>query len=328
MCAQKTPVAAAKVFKKYPIDQSRLYKVGSPTRLADLLFSNTTDLVRLCLDTNYKVFAIRKHIDKFSGKVKKKRVVQEPKTDLRRVHDRILYLLHRIELPGYVHAAVKGRSYRSNALAHKEAGHEVSTFDIKSFYPSVQSIFVRDFFRDKLKCAPDVATLLANLCTFKNALATGSPLSPLLSFFANFDMFEALNRVALSNGLIFTCYIDDLAFSGPKIPGDLESQIKSIIRRYGHTLASDKTIRYKAYSPKMVTGCILHNDAVHVPHSRFRKARALAAAIVVSKDTEYTLKLRQKLTGLLGEAAYLDKRFAYWKNNEARLLKLAAASSK
>jgi RNA-directed DNA polymerase len=313
-----------RAYQRYPINQSCLYKVGSRTRLADLLFLDKADLAGLVGEKNYKVFTIPEKIDPFSGKLKKKRIVQDPKQSLRRVHDRILHLLNRIEIPAYVHSAVKGRSYRSNAAAHTTAAHEVATFDIKAFYPSVSSLLVRDFFRDKLKCAPDVATALAGLCTYNSALPTGSPLSPLLSYFSCEDMFESLNQLALRNGLAFTCYVDDLTFSGPKIPGDLESSIKSILRRYGHVLALKKTIKYKAYSPKSVTGCILHNDAVHVPYTRFRKARALAAAIQVSMDPAVAHKLRERLAGLLGEAAYLDSRYTFWKENTARLLRLSA----
>lgn len=324
MCAQTTKAGVVRAYQRYQINQSCLYKVGSRSRLADLLFLDKADLAGLIGERSYKVFTIPEQIDPFSRKVKKKRIVQEPKRSLRRVHDRILHLLNRIEVPAYVHAAVKGRSYRSNAAVHATDAHEVATFDIKAFYPSVSSLFVRDFFRTKLKCAPDVATVLTNLCTYKSALPTGSPLSPLLSYFSCADMFEALNQLAQRNGLTFTCYVDDLTFSGPKIPGDLESSVKSILRRYGHVLAMKKTTKYKAYSPKSVTGCILYNNAVHVPHNRFRKARALAAAIEVSADPAVAHKLRERLAGLLGEAACLDSRYTLWKENAVRLLRLSA----
>ncbi|TAM05449.1 MAG: RNA-directed DNA polymerase [Paraburkholderia sp.] len=324
MCAQKTKVGAVRAsHQRYPISQCCLYKIGSRSRLADLLYIEKVDLVTLPGERSYKVFTLPEKRDEFSGKIKKKRIVQDPKRPLRRVHDRILYLLNKIELPEYVHAAVKGRSYRSNAAAHTTAAHEVLTLDIKSFYPSVSYLLVREFFRYKMKCASDVATTLADLCTYKGALPTGSPLSPLLSYFACGDMFDELNRLAVECGLKFTCYVDDLTFSGEKIPGDLESRVKSVLRRYGHRLAVDKTIRYRPHSPKSVTGCILHNGAIHVPHSRFRKARMLAAAIATTDDPALTHKLYERLAGLLGEAAYLDGRFTSWKEDTARLLKLA-----
>lgn len=324
MCAQTTKADGVKVFQRYPINQSRLYKVGSRAKLAGLLYIDKTAASILAGGKNYKIFTVPEHQDPYSGKVKKKRIVQDPKRTLRRIHDRILNLLNRVEIPDYVHAAVKGRSYRSNAAVHTTMNHEVATFDIKAFYPSVSSLLVRDFFRFKLKCAPDVADMLADLCTFEGALPTGSPLSPLLSYFACADMFESLHLLAKRFDLKFTCYIDDLTYSGTKIPGDLESNIKSILRRYGLILALKKSIRYEAHAPKSVTGCILHNGAVHVPHNRFRKARALAAAISVSTDLAEQHKLRERLAGLLGEAAYLDARYVFWKENTSRLLRASA----
>jgi RNA-directed DNA polymerase len=309
--------------KTYPLHQSALYKMGSKARLTKLLGVDMNTLAALTLNNKtYKVYDLPEKVDPFSGKRRKKRTVQEPKPPLRRVQDRLQYLLNAIEVPSYAHAAVKGRSYRTNADVHKGDGMHLATFDIQRFFPSVQRIFVYDFFRSTLLCAPDVARLLTDLCTYGGVLATGSPLSPLLSFFANRSMFEDLSRYAIENDLKFTCYIDDLTFSGRKLPGGLEGKIRSVLKRYRHKLSEKKTCFYLPHAPKHVTGCILYEGKVRVPHTRFKKARAIALAIKASNDDQEILKLHRILNGLLGEAAYLDSRFRIWKERTTKLLRL------
>lgn len=302
----------SKIGKCYGIDQCALYKLGSKSRLAKVLGMATEQLLALAEDkTNYRVFPLPQETCPFTGKVRKERLVQDPKSQLRRVHNRILRLLRPVSPPDYAHAAIRGRSYRSNAVVHKN-GVRIATFDVRKFYPSTSRSSVYNFFADQLRCAPDVAALLEKLCCYDQGLPTGSPLSPLLSLYVNKPMFEELNNWAVSHGLLFTCYIDDLTFSGNSLPRGLPAAVKRIVTKNGHRLSDEKTRLFRRNQSKHITGTVLRNGQLLVPNSRFFKARAISSAIASENDLKEKLSLCRQLAGLLGEAAFLDERYASW----------------
>jgi len=239
--------------------------------------------------------------------------------------------------PSYGHAAIKGRSYRTNATHHLEA-KRVATLDIRKFYPSTKKSLVRNFFHDQLLCAPDVSDLLAEICCFTqrqgghvlSGLPTGSPLSPILSLYVNKPMFDRLNSYGINKNLVFTCYIDDLTFSGPTLPRDLVIEVKKIVFSFGHSVALEKTKIYSESQAKHITGVTLVNNELKVPHSRFKKARAIEQRIrsIPTSDTAERLVLHRKLAGLLGEAAFLDARYRSWAQRSYSDLRAALQAAK
>ncbi|WP_083460646.1 reverse transcriptase family protein, partial [Gulbenkiania mobilis] len=296
----------------YTIDQCALYRLGSKARLSAVLGITLDWLLQLAeSEKNYCLFNLPEEVCPFTRRVKKARAVQAPKNGLRTVHERILHLLRPIILPTYAHAGIKGKSYRSNAAAHKDSPR-LAAFDIRKFYPSTTASRVYYFFADKMLCSPDVARLLTALTCYKNGLPTGSPLSPLLSLHANMPMFDSLEALALSNDLVFTCYVDDLTFSGEKLPIGLPRLVKGIVEKYGHKVSEEKTRLYRRRQGKHVTGTVLLDGRILVPNTRFHKARAISAALASERDPALRLELGRKLSGLLGEAAFIDDRYAKW----------------
>jgi RNA-directed DNA polymerase len=300
-----------RAFKLYAINQSALYKLTSPKKLSEVLDVKLPQLTELLTsDENYREFSLLEELNPFSQKTKKVRPVQTPLRKLRGVHERILKLLQRAEYPDYAHAGVKKRSYRSNALAH-EKSRVVATFDLSNFYGSIKPYHVHSFFAEVLNCVGDVAGILTKLTTFRNCLPTGSPLSPLLALHASRPMFDGLNSLAKKHGLIFTCYVDDLTFSGNYIPTSLGREVSTIVKRHGHCINKKKTHIFSENQPKHVTGTVIINNKVHVPYSRLVSVRRLEAAINGEIDnfgfTEQ--KLMEKLAGVLNEASYLDPKF-------------------
>jgi hypothetical protein len=313
--------------KPYPVNQCALYKVGSKARLAKILGTTVERLIFLSRSlNNYRSFELPQVTCPFTKKVTKARWVQEPKPELRRIHERIQKLLRRVESPDYAHAAIRGRSYCSNAIAHKN-GARVATFDIRKFYPSTLKSHVFNFFADQLLCARDVAALLASLtcCSstaLRSGLPTGSPISPIISLFANKPLFDELNNLAQANKLIFTCYVDDLTFSGDTLPQGLQYQVAVLLKKYGHLLSESKTKFFGADQAKHVTGVVISKNIIFVPYARFKKARAITAAINAETEHVKKLLLTQKLAGLLGEAAFLDKRYSIWARRSYAKMKL------
>lgn len=301
-----------KPFEFYPLTQSALYKVTSPTKLNQILIKKQVEIEKLLNSkNNYNEFTIPETIDPFSLKTTKSRAVQTPKEELKRLHERLLKLLQKITPPEYAHASIKRKSYRSNAFAH-EKSCEVATFDLKSFYSSTKSYLVQNFFCTELKCAGDVASILTRLTTFQGSIPTGSPLSPLLALLAAKPMFDQLHKLALNNKLIFTCYVDDITFSGDKIPNSLEKDITTIVKKFGYKLSDHKTRLYKKHHKKIVTGTVIINGKVSVPNSRFLAARKIQQALA-GKHAKYGFtdkELLAKLAGILNEASSLDPQFA------------------
>jgi hypothetical protein len=205
----------------------------------------------------------------------------------------------------------------------------VATFDLKNFYGSTQSHLVYYFFLDKLKCESDVAGSLTKLTTVRNKMPTGSPLSPLLSLHASKPMLDELADLAQLHNLIFTCYIDDLTFSGKKIPRSFERHISRIIGRHGYRLSSHKTRIFGNDDPKHVTGTVIHKGKLSAPHSRFLTARHLESAIAGDSQTYgfSKVKLLEKKAGLLGETAYLDPAYKNWAAHAQIDLKVARAAN-
>lgn len=296
---------------EYKIDQCPLYKMQSKKRLAKVMFCSVKDLQALRLGPHYKLFKIEKPPCPFTGKVTKPRDVQEPKVGLRQVHERLQRLLTRIHPPEYAHGAIEGKSYKSNAEAHL-GYRRVATFDLKQFYPSTSKVIVFDFFKNYMKCAPDISSLLADLACYGNSLSTGSPLSPILSVFANRVMFDQLEKIAKTHSLAFTVYIDDLTYSGASLPRGLPRMVASTVEKFGHLLAEKKTAIYRRNQPKHITGVVVNGSQISVPKSRFHKARKIQAALKSESNLEKKLKISQKLSGLLGETAHLDSKYSRW----------------
>lgn len=309
----------------YELDQCALYKLRSKGRLASLLGFDLARLRELSVsDSNYKRFALPRVECPFVGKITKERWVQEPKSELRAIHERLRSLISRVTTPSYAHGAIAGRSYRSNAAAHKDASR-AATFDVKSFYLSTRADRIFEFFERKLHCSSDVALLLTRLSCIDDGLPTGSPLSPILSLHANQPMFDSLEKLARNHRLTFTCYIDDLAFSGRSISPTLNSLVRKIVENNGHALSDGKTKIFGRYHAKHITGVVLKNGHIKVPHIRFLKARAISKAIVHESGAS-RIGLQRKLAGLLAEAAHLDARFKSWAHRAQRDLRATTSA--
>lgn len=303
---QKREKVVKRERKSYEICQSALYNTSTKSKLASL-FSIGIQELKECIG-DYRQFQLKPEPDPFkAGKPPKVRQVQKPSPRLLVIHERILKLLRCVRVPEYMQFALKGTSYKINAESHL-GKNSVATLDIRNFFGSTSKSKVFNFFKEALKAPGDVANLYADLITFDNCLPTGSPLSPLISFYANKSLFDDINNIAKAHNLTFTCYVDDLTFSGDKISNGFMWQIEQTIAAHGHVVASNKTKVFKNGRPAHITGVIVHDGVIRVPNARHRKMRLIKAAIISSKGTHGLSKkeLEYKLGGLLGEAAYLD----------------------
>jgi hypothetical protein len=68
-----------------------------------------------------------------------------------------------------------------------------------------------------MKCSPDVAEILAQICTCNGHIPTGSRISMPLAFWANHKMFDELKNIADTFEVTMTVYVDDITFTGSSV---------------------------------------------------------------------------------------------------------------
>lgn len=296
---------------RYHVDQCALYKVRGLSRLAELLFTSVDRL---------EDFA-RRHSDMYSewdipSKPGKMRHIEHPAPPLKKIHARIETLLMRLEPPGYLFCPVKGRDFLMNALQH-HGQRAVWRVDVKDYFASTRSANVLAFYRDRLNCAGDVATLLTKLSTFRGHLPTGSPLSPVLSFFANEPMWESIRATCDESGCSISLYMDDLTVSGEKVPWPLRQHILRALNQNGF---KGHKCQYAVARPALVTGLITGRARPTLPHSHFRKFRqtlALAEGMVppdelarMAASLNGMMRLRRLANARISRSRALKDRFA------------------
>ncbi|WP_288929237.1 reverse transcriptase family protein [uncultured Maritimibacter sp.] len=291
--------------KRYPVSQSPLFKLSSPRRLAKVLGLEEQELEELAnRSDNYKRFKV--------GKTKK-RDVQEPKEKLRAVHKRISRWLARIETPDYLHSAIRGRSYITNAQTHLSDTNLIKV-DIRAFFQNVKQHAVYLFFLNEMRCRGDVAMLLAKALTVDGHLPTGSPVSPILSYYAHKPMFDQIANLAAQRGLKFTVYVDDMCLSGSAATRATLFDVRALIAKAG--LKSHKCRFFPAGTPRIVTGVALTKAGPTLPHNRHLRIKEgfdQAAMLPPGRTRKDALSA---LISRMHEAAQLDPA---WKDRAKNL---------
>jgi hypothetical protein len=269
----------AMLHNRHLLNQSRLYKVTTRKRLASL-FGMTPPVFRQVVGMEQPYSKRMKEITR-NGKTKT-RLIQEPRGQLRVVHTVVKKILSRIEPPGFLFCPVKRRSYVTNAAAHIHA-REIRTLDIGNYFQSTPSTRVYWFFGKIMHCQPDVAAILAKLLTVDGHLATGSTVSPILSFYAFYDMWIEIAHIAKVAGCVLTVYMDDITISGDQVLERVMWAVKKCVAK--RDLSYHKDRRYTAGFAE-VTGVIIKDGCLVVPHRQRKRAYEVRNAITQASDTD------------------------------------------
>jgi RNA-directed DNA polymerase len=201
----------------------------------------------------------------------KKRVLHPSTNRLKVIQKRILkQILSKLELPEYAYGAVKGRDNIKNARKHQGKKFNFTT-DLKDFFPSIRHRKVFEMFKS-FKFSPTVSRILTQLTTYKGKIPQGAPTSPALSNLVFIKTGKNLQQFAMSNGLIFTAFIDDLTFSSAVDFKDISQKIIEILQADGYRISHAKT-NYKTKNPK-VTGVIVKNNNLALPREIKDKIKA------------------------------------------------------
>lgn len=275
--------------KSHPLHQSPFYKLRSRKRLAAILGTEASELRSILANAErlYSEFEVPKR----TGEM---RPVENPSRPLKLIQARIARLLSRIEPPNYLFCPVKGRCYVTNAAQHR-GQRVVRCLDIRKYFPNTPSRRVFWFFRTVMQCDLDIAAMLARLATYKGHLPTGSPLSPIMAYFAYYDVWQEVASICLAHGYRLTVYIDDVTISGARVSASRIWEIKRVIHRAGLRYHKEKVYVGRAAE---ITGVIVNGDRLMVPNRQLKKLVQTRRELTLTGDD---LKLREKLTGLLGQ---------------------------
>ena len=104
------------------------------------------------------------------------------------------------------------------------------TIDIKNFFPSITPSQVRAVFREILNCSPTISYLLTGLTTCRGRLPQGAPTSPLLANLVLSGFDGEIRAVCEQNGIRYSSWVDDLAFSGDSASSVIGPVIATLIK--------------------------------------------------------------------------------------------------
>lgn len=286
--------------KTYSLTCSPFYRISSIHVLARLLAVPANSLVEG--SSLYSKYYFGKSTNK-KGKI---RDTETPYGKLRFVHERILKLLSRVETPSYLHSGIKGKSYITNAQQHIGC-KQTYTLDIQGFFPATKNYHVYQFFRDDLDCSEDIAGIFANLICVDGHLATGSPLSTLMSFFIHKNAFDKLAQLAARNNITMTLYVDDLSFSGDYISYLLKVEIGRIINSQGLSFHKEKL--YKKSVGREITGVIAGQSSILLPRRRHLAIHEMRNTLRYAQASLEKESAYRKLLSRLSEASQIQPEF-------------------
>ena len=253
----------------------------------------------------------------------KKRLIEAPKNELKIIQKRIKKYLDCFDYPNNVFSGIKGRSYIDNAYYHIDSNYFVK-MDLSKFFPNTSREKIYNFYATKMHMKSDIAAIMSDLSTVDltnimtkeiedfikekgikhiNHLPSGSPISSILSYLANIDMFNDLELLARKNNCMVSFYVDDIIFSSKnRISKSLVKDAEKIITKYGQIVNVAKTKTYITKDYKKITGCVIHNHELLIPNkTRYKIAKLL-------KQDNYTSKEINSILGLINNAHLFDRK--------------------
>lgn len=282
--------------RRYALNQSPLYKLGSRSKLAKLLGVTNGELRRLAAgDALYSEFDIPKKSG--SGF----RHVENPIRPLKLLQAKLARMLARVEPPDFLFCPVKGRCYITNAAAHRDS-RVIQCLDLEKFFPSTTQKRVYWFFHKVMRCERTIAALLAQLSCYQQHLPTGSPLSPIVAYFAYYDLWQNINEFCHKRGYTFTVYVDDVTISGERVPDRDVWEVKQMIHRVGLRYHKEKKFVGKTAE---ITGVVLRDGNLVAPFRQHKKLHetVLALSAATEETREALLGTRNGVAGQLKQIA-------------------------
>jgi len=212
------------------------------------------------------------------NKAGKKRTIDRPQGLLKEVQKRMNdRILNSIQLPEYVVGGVKGKKPKEHPQRHINRP-VVVTMDVKDCFPSITNKMIFDVWHRQLGCSPEVARLATKLTTRIGHLPLGASTSLALSNLALRSCLERINLIAQRCGLTMGQYVDDLAFSGDKLPDDFITAVVAEFQKHGLKINRKKVVVMRPNEPQLVTKKVV-NKKVSIPLKERNRVRATINAL-------------------------------------------------
>ena len=237
--------------------------------LSELLGLSKVELARMTLnpELSYRQFEIPKQ----RGGVRTISVPSATLLECQRWID--WYILRQSDHHPSSHGYVIGKSNITNALAHIGCKQALK-LDIKNFFGSIGIALVVNHFAS-LGYPKRVAIMLSKLCTAYDALPQGAASSPQLSNVLMYNIDQLLEKFALSEGLKYTRYVDDITLSGEVVSSDHVDEVASILSILDLELNQNK-ISFQRGKKKIITGVSIGSGAPKLPRSMRRSYKNMA----------------------------------------------------
>lgn len=252
-----------------------------------------------------------------ANKNKKRLIEPTSVVKLKKVQKNIQLLLKDIEFDENIFSGISGRSYVDNGRYHLGCKYVVA-LDISKFFPNTSREKVYNFFKNELLTSSDVAKILTDLCTINidgisenkasvieymkenkirciKHIPTGSPISCILSYLVNYNMFDEITTLVNKYKCKISIYVDDIVISSKdKINKKLINEVIAKIRKNGYKIQKKKLKYYNYNEFKRVTGNIISKDGkvLVIPNKIRYKVNKL------NKDKKMDINIkRNKLRG-------------------------------
>lgn len=235
-------------------------QTGMPARQLWLLLFRNRDC--------YRIFRVRKKTCGY-------RVLADPSSALKHVQRWVLKrILARLKTEQWSYGFERDSSIVKNAGQHIGAS-AVLSLDIENFFPSIRIDRVTSVFR-QAGYPPNAASMLGRLCTCDGRLPQGAPSSPKLANLVCRRMDRRLAMLAKGEGLVYTRYADDMAFSGAsaRALARIRPLVTHIVHDSGFKLNGRKTRLAGPARALKVTGLILASGSAGIGRQTLRQHRA------------------------------------------------------
>ncbi len=269
--------------------RAKFFELKSRGDVANLLEVDENRLIYhlyiVPLDQQYKSFSISKR----SGK---ERLINAPGSSLKLIQQKLNQVLQYVySTKPSVHGFIQNKSVLTNARVHLRRKN-ILNIDLKDFFRSINFGRVRGLFMSKpYNLPPKVATILAQICCYKNELPQGAPTSPTISNMICGKLDDQLQHLAKKSRCIYTRYADDITFSTHLSKfsknivdvsaenGDIEigNELHQIIVTNGFSINLNKVSVQSRFRRQQVTG-ITVNKVLNVRQRYRNQIRAMLHA--------------------------------------------------
>ena len=269
--------------------KKQFFALRTPEDMANLL---EIDYSRL----KYHLYIIKRFKETYTTfPVSKKsggnRQISAPVTALKIIQRKLNQVLQQVYQPKpSAHGFILEKSIVTNAEEHTKRSY-ILNIDLKDFFPSINFGRVRGLFMaTPYNLNGSVATVLAQICCYRNELPQGAPTSPIVSNMICAKMDSQLQKFAKQHRCFYTRYADDVTFSTylrafPVALAKFNStgevavgnEIRRIINENGFKINSDKVRLQTKYRRQEVTG-LTTNEFPNVKRKYVRQIRAMLHA--------------------------------------------------